>query len=209
MLFFDAEVDVLNKTWFLLYICMVTPQKRDSCKTDRKTSTQTRPVSATAGFVLPPSDGEKIWIVGDTLWLKATSAETGGAYTVIENISLPGNGPPPHLHENDDESMYVIDGEFEILLGAKTMRAGPGAFAFVPKRTIHRFRCIGDRPGKILIHFTPGGIEGFFREAGVPATNDGPAPAVDAAEISRTAIAGKRYGLRVIDWSDGRRVNQA
>ena len=188
---------------------MMTPQKRDSCKTDRKTSTQTRPVSATAGFVLPPSDGEKIWIAGDTLWLKATSAETDGAYTVIEIISLPGSGPPPHVHENEDESMYVIDGEFEILLDAKRIRAAPGAFAFVPRGTVHRFRCIGDRPGKILIVFTPGGIEGFFREAGLPATNDGPAPSVDAAEIARTTIAGKRYGLRVINWSDGRRINQA
>ena len=188
---------------------MMTPQKSDSCKTDRKASAQTSPVSATAGFVLPPSDGEKIWIVGDTLWLKATSAETGSAYTVIENISLPGSGPPPHLHENHDESMYVIDGEFEILLDAKTIRAAPGAFAFVPRGTVHRFRCIGDRPGKILIVFTPGGIEGFFREAGLPATNNGPAPSVDAAEIARTTIAGKRYGLRVINWSDGRRINQA
>ncbi len=188
---------------------MMTPQKRDSCKTDRKTNAQTSPVSATAGFVLPPSDGERIWIVGDTLWLKATSAETGGAYTVIENISLPGSGPPPHLHENHDESMYVIDGEFEILLDAKKIRAAPGAFAFVPRGMVHRFRCIGDRPGKILVIFTPGGIEGFFREAGLPATNNGPAPSVDAAEIARTTIAGKRYGLRVINWSDGRRINQA
>jgi quercetin dioxygenase-like cupin family protein len=188
---------------------MMTPQKRDSCKTDRKTSAQTSPVSATAGFVLPPSDGEKIWIVGDTLWLKATSAETGGAYTVIENISLPGSGPPPHLHESHDESMYVVDGEFEILLDAKKIRAAPGAFVFVPRGTVHRFRCIGDRPGKILLVFTPGGIEGFFREAGLPATNNGPAPSVDAAEIARTTIAGKRYGLRVINWSDGRRINQA
>jgi quercetin dioxygenase-like cupin family protein len=188
---------------------MMTPQKSDSCKTDRKTSAQTSPVSATAGFVLPPSDGEKIWIVGDTLWLKATSAETGGAYTVIENISLPGSGPPPHLHENHDESIYVIDGEFEILLDAKKIRAAPGAFAFVPRGTVHRFRCIGDRPGKILIVFTPGGMEGFFREAGLPATNNSPAPSIDAAEITRTTIAGKRYGLRVTNWSDGRRINQA
>jgi len=184
---------------------MMTPQKRDSRKTDRKS----RALSATAGFVLPPSDGEKIWIVGDTLWLRATSAETGGAYTVIENISLPGSGPPPHLHENYDESMYVIDGEFEILLDAKKIQAVPGAFVFVPRGTVHRFRCIGDRPGKILIVFTPGGIEGFFREAGLPATNNGPAPSVDAAEIARTTVAGKRYGLRVINWSDGRRINQA
>jgi hypothetical protein len=105
--------------------------------------------------------------------------------------------------------MYVIDGEFEILVGAKTIRAEPGAFVFVPKRTVHRFQCIGDGPGKVLIHFTPGGIEGFFREAGVPATNDGPAPSVDVAEITRTEMAGKRYGLRVIDWEDGGRVSQA
>lgn len=202
MLSFDIDVDILNKNSFLLWACMMN-QQQDSRKTDRKTSAETSRFSATAGFVLPPSGGEKIWIVGDTLWLKATSAETGGMYTVIENISLPGSGPPPHLHENEDESMYVIDGEFEILIGARTIRAGSGAFAFVPRETVHCFRCIGDRPGKILLHFTPGGIEGFFREAGVPATNDGPAPPVDAAEITRTAIAGKRYGLRVIDWGDG------
>lgn len=177
-------------------------------KKSLKTSSQTNPISSTAGFLLSPGDGEKIWITGDTLWFKATSAETGGTYTVIEVISLPGNGPPPHLHENEDESIYVIDGEFEILLGAKTMRAEPGTFVFVPKRTVHRFRCIGGGPGRLLLHFTPGGIEGFFREAGVPATSDGLAPSVDSAEISRTEMAGKRYGLRVVDWEDGRRVNQ-
>jgi quercetin dioxygenase-like cupin family protein len=173
-----------------------------------KTRAPSNPISSSTGFLLPPNEGEKIWIVGDTLWFKATSAETGGAYTVIENISLPGNGPPTHLHENEDESIYVIDGEFEILLGARTLRAKPGAFVFVPKRTVHRFRCIGDGPGKVLVHFTPGGIEGFFREAGMPVTNDGPSPSVDIAEITRTEIVGKRYGLRVIDWEKDGRVNQ-
>jgi quercetin dioxygenase-like cupin family protein len=180
-------------------------QKKDL----HKTAAQINPVSSIPGFLRSPGDGEKIWIVGDTLWFKATSAQTAGAFTVFENVSLPGNGPPPHLHENEDESIYVIDGEFEILLGAKTMRAEPGAFIFVPKRTVHRFRCIGDDPGKVLIHYTPGGIEGFFREAGVPATNDGQAPSVDIAEITRTEMAGKRYGLHVIDWEDGGRVDKS
>ena len=56
------------------------------------------------------------------------------------------------------------------------------------QKTVHRFRCIGGRPGKVLIHYTPGGIEGFFREAGMPATNDGPAPSLDIAEITRTEV---------------------
>jgi quercetin dioxygenase-like cupin family protein len=129
--------------------------------------------------------GERIWIVGDTVTFKASAETTGGALTLIECEAAPGGGPPPHVHEREDESFYVLDGEFEILLGDELLHAGPGDFAFVPRGTIHRFANVGDAPGRILILFTPGGLEGFFRAAGTPATGDGPAPPLDAAEIER------------------------
>jgi quercetin dioxygenase-like cupin family protein len=150
---------------------------------------------------LGPNDGERIWIAGDTLWLKATAADTGGAYTLLEVLAAPGGGPPPHIHENEDESFYVLDGAFELLMGQRVMALKTGAYAFVPRGTVHRFQCAGDRPGRLLILFTPGGIEGFFREAGRAAHRDGPPPAVDADEIARTEVAGRRYGLRVIAWA--------
>lgn len=152
-------------------------------------------------FNLEPHAGEKIWIAGDTVKIKATGAETGGAYTMIEASASPGNGPPPHIHKNEDETLYVLEGEFEILNGEHLVRAKPGALAFVPRGTVHRFRCAGDRTGRILLVYTPGGIEGFFREAGIPAVGDGQAPPVDSAEIARTDKAGHRYGLQVIDWA--------
>lgn len=145
-------------------------------------------------------EGERLWIAGDTLWLKATAADTGGAYTLIEIEAAPGGGPPPHTHANEDEAFYVLDGTFELLIGDRVVSAAPGAYAFVPRGTIHRFRCAGDRPGRLLVLFTPGGIEGFFREAGLPALGDGPPPPVDAAEIARTEAAGAKYGLRVVGW---------
>jgi hypothetical protein len=77
----------------------------------------------------------------------------------------------------------------------------PGAVAFVPKGTVHRFRCIGNSTGRLLLVYTPGGIEGFFRESGIPAGGDGPAPSVSSAEIARTEKAGLRYGLQVVDWA--------
>lgn len=64
--------------------------------------------------------------------IKATAAQTQGAYTMIEVFSSPGNGPPPHVHKNEDETLYVLDGEFEILNGEQLMRAKPDALAFVP-----------------------------------------------------------------------------
>lgn len=156
----------------------------------------------TKPFNLNAQAGEKIWITGDTVQIKATAAETGGAYTMIEAFASPGNGPPPHLHKNEDETLYVLDGKFEILNGDEhLMSAKPGGLAFVPRGTVHRFRCVGDEPGRILLFYTPAGIEGFFRESGRQAVGDGPAPPVDSAEIARTEKAGLRYGLQVVDWA--------
>jgi hypothetical protein len=52
-----------------------------------------------------------------------------------------------------------------------------------------------------LLVYTPGGIEGFFRESGRPANVDGPPPALDLDEIARSEVAGRRYGLEVVDWA--------
>jgi hypothetical protein len=49
--------------------------------------------------------------------------------------------------------------------------------------------------------FTPGGLERFFREAGIRAIGNSPAPPVDAAEMARTEVAAARYGLHVVDWA--------
>jgi hypothetical protein len=67
--------------------------------------------------------------------------------------------------------------------------------AFGPRGTPHHFRNTAATPSRILLGFTPGGIEGFFRESGQPATNDGAAPAVDAAQIARMAAAAPKYGI--------------
>ena len=155
----------------------------------------------TAARTLEPRAGERLWIAGDTISLKATAADTGGAFTLIEVLAAPEGGPPPHIHIGEDETFYVLDGVFEILIGDRLVHAECGTFAFVPRGTVHRFRCIGDRLGRLLVLFTPGGIEGFFRAAGSPATGDRPAPPIDAAEIARTEAAAPRYGVRVVQWS--------
>ena len=159
-------------------------------------------ITARSGYALPAGQGERIWIVADTMTLKATGEATDGGLVLLENLTAPGGGPPPHVHTREDEFFYVLDGRFEIRIGDDLHQLGPGGFAYVPRGTVHNFRNTADTPSRILVGFTPGGIEGFFRQSGRPAAGDGPAPAVDDAEIERTLAAAKRYGLEAVAFED-------
>jgi quercetin dioxygenase-like cupin family protein len=150
------------------------------------------------GHRVAAGEGERIWIVGDTMTLKATGETTGGSLVLLENLTTPGGGPPPHTHETEDEFWYVIDGTFEVMIDEEVHILGPGGFAFAPAGAVHNFRNIADTPSRVLVGFTPGGIEGFFRASGQPATDDGPAPPMDEAELARTMAAAPRYGLRPV-----------
>jgi quercetin dioxygenase-like cupin family protein len=149
------------------------------------------------GHSLPGGEGERIWIVGDTMTLKATEQTTGGSLVLLENLTAPGGGPPPHIHTREDEFWYVIDGTFEIRIGEQVHALGPGGFAYAPRGTVHNFRNTADTPSRVLVGFTPGGMGGFFRESGQPATDNGPAPPFDEAELGRTISAAPKYGMQL------------
>ena len=154
------------------------------------------------GYSLAAGEGERIWIVADTMTLKATGESTDGGRVLLENLTAPGGGPPPHVHTREDEFWYVLDGSFEIRVGDEVHALGPGGFAYAPRGTIHNFRNTAETPSRVLVGFTPGGIEGFFRASGRPATDDGPAPPVDEEEIARTMAAARDYGFEALAFED-------
>src|SRR3712207_8137957 len=86
-----------------------------------------------SGYSLASGDGERIWIVGDTMTLKATAETTGGSLVLLENLTAPVGGPPPHIHTREDEFWYVLSGTFEIRIGDEVHALGPGGFAYAPR----------------------------------------------------------------------------
>ncbi len=161
-------------------------------------TTYTTHTTESAGYAIASGEGERLWIVGDTMTFKATGESTGGGLMLLENLTAPGGGPPPHVHGGEDEFFYVLDGSFEIRIGDELHSVGPGGFAYVPRGTVHNFRNTAETASRILVGFTPSGMEGFFRESGRPATDDGPAPPLDEDEIARTMAAGPRYGVELV-----------
>jgi quercetin dioxygenase-like cupin family protein len=113
--------------------------------------------------VVAPGEGTTIQgPVGGPLNFKVRAAQTGGSLTALENVIPPGEGPPLHTHEHEDEFWYLIEGDLRFMLGSEVHSAPEGSFVFVPRGTPHNFQNIGDRPARILVMFTPGGMEAFF-----------------------------------------------
>jgi len=99
---------------------------------------------------------------GGPLTFKVRGAQTNGSLTAFENVVAPGDGPPLHTHSREGESWYVLEGILRFKLDTDIRRAPAGSFVFVPPGTPHCFQNVGDAPARILVLFTPAGMEAFF-----------------------------------------------
>jgi quercetin dioxygenase-like cupin family protein len=127
--------------------------------------------------IVPPGHGQTIeGPVGGPLAFKVRGDQTGGALTVLENVIPPGEGPPMHVHGGEDEAWYVIAGELRFSLDGELHAASAGSFVFVPRGTPHCFQNVGEADARLLVLFTPSGMERFFdRFAAIPAGRFDPA----------------------------------
>jgi mannose-6-phosphate isomerase-like protein (cupin superfamily) len=77
------------------------------------------------GIQLNPGQGRSLSVLGLPFTLKAADSDTGGAYFLVEG-TLVDDGPPPHIHKNEDEAFYVLEGEFNVQIGIKKSKQARG-----------------------------------------------------------------------------------
>lgn len=144
----------------------------------------------TEAVLLGPGEGTTIGSpIGAPITFKVRGAETGGSMLVLENEVPPGQGPPMHVHANEDEGLYVLEGDFRFRIGDDVRAAPPGSFVFVPRGVEHCWQNVGDEPGRMLIVFTPSGMERFFESFG--ALN------VERASLESFTALGAEVGMGV------------
>jgi quercetin dioxygenase-like cupin family protein len=134
---------------------------------------------AKLGYGLGTDEGEAFWLLGMLETIKIGREDTGGEYGLVEAVVRKGDGSPWHVHHNEDEWFYVLEGEFTLYVGDERLTLAAGGFAFGPKGVPHTF--IAETEGAtVLIGFQPFEFEGFMREAGEPATERVLPPPLDA-----------------------------
>jgi quercetin dioxygenase-like cupin family protein len=91
-------------------------------------------------------------------------ADTGGLFSFYEVSVPPGEGSLFHVHEDMDETFYVIEGEFQIRIDGSVHQAPAGVLVYGPRGVGHSFLNTSHQTSRMLCIATPGGIEGFFEE---------------------------------------------
>ena len=157
-------------------------------------------MTAPARFIhAHPGEGVAYSAAGDVYRILATGEQTGGVSVLVEARVLPGGGPPPHIHHQEDESFFVLEGEITFLLGDQRVVAPPGTFIQGPRGIPHAFKNESPGPARMLIQVTPPGFEHFLAEIGhrVPAFDSVPLP-VTPADIQNLLAVAPKYGIEVL-----------
>jgi quercetin dioxygenase-like cupin family protein len=142
-------------------------------------------------------EGEALWMLDSLYEVMASGEETGGELTVMQMTIPPGIGPPPHTHPGG-ESVYVLEGQIRYHIGEETHEAGPGSFFHIPADVVENFEPTGDQPARLLVMYTPGGIDKFFTEVGEPAqARELPPPSAEPPDLERIASIGAKHGLNI------------
>ena len=144
-------------------------------------------------------EGRSLWVLGELVTYKTASEQTGGAYSLFEVTTQPGVGPPPHVQHREDESFYVLEGEYEFLVEGRTIKAGAGTLLYLPKGTLHAHKKVGGGVGRMLVSQTPGGLhERFFEEVGKPVDGEAGSPYFeDQPNVASIVPIAAKYGIEI------------
>jgi quercetin dioxygenase-like cupin family protein len=142
-----------------------------------------------------PGEGKAFWMLGGLYEVKAAGDETGGALTAMEMTMPAGMGPPPHVHSGG-ESVYVLEGTLRYHIGDEVKEGGPGSFFYIPEGTVENFEPTSDC--RILVFYTPGGMDRFFEEAAEPAARREVPPAPDGPpDVEALSAIARKHGLEL------------
>jgi mannose-6-phosphate isomerase-like protein (cupin superfamily) len=115
----------------------------------------------THAAVSPPNHGTPAMAFGKHV-IRMMAANTGGSFGMFEATVPPGEGPPLHMHEREDEFFRVLSGRFGFWCAGDYVELTEGGCIALPRGVPHRFRNIGESEGHIMVVVTPGGFENFF-----------------------------------------------
>jgi quercetin dioxygenase-like cupin family protein len=144
------------------------------------------------------TDGPAYWFLNSLEIVLATSESTGGAFSLVHHTAPPGHATPYHLHHEEDEAFFVLDGEFTFICEGKKTVLGPDGYIFLPRNLRHGIRCTGAASSTMLVLAMPGtGFVGMMTEMAEPAEQRVLPPPI-APDMEKLAMLCAKYKIDVL-----------
>ena len=115
---------------------------------------------------------DSLWFTAARANVKLSNRDNARGLSIIENVMAQGFSPPMHVHHDETETFYVIEGRFRFVMDGVATIAGPGDVLHIPAGVTHSFLVLSPTGGRFLA-ITDGGFEDIVREASRPAADDG------------------------------------
>jgi len=134
-------------------------------------------MSATRGVVVPAGGGTHLDMgaPGRFAALKLVGQETNESIMMFEETVPAGTKSLFHLHRDNDEVAWVLEGEITFKIGDEVTVGGPGTCAFLPRNVPHAWKNSGGGTGRVLFLYTPASAGGYVEEL-----RNRPGPMTDA-----------------------------
>jgi steroid delta-isomerase-like uncharacterized protein len=142
-------------------------------------------------------------VLGVTNFCKATKDDTRGIFSLFVSMVPAGEGVPIHTHHREDEAYYLLEGDWEMYdkTNNETIHAGPDTYVYVPTGINHGFKNISDKPARLVLMITPGGLEGFFEGIGQiieDPQNPPPPPPAGPPDFVKAAQVAAKYNITFV-----------
>jgi quercetin dioxygenase-like cupin family protein len=152
--------------------------------------------AGTGAVVVRSGEGQIVrWGPAGTIRVLAGAGSTDRSFSIVEVIEPPGSGAPLHVHHEEAEGFYILEGRLELTCGQGKVVAATGDFVYAPKDIQHKYVVLGNQPARLLLLFSRPGFENFFLEAGSP-LDQSPAGPPDPAAMRRLV---KKYGMELLE----------
>jgi mannose-6-phosphate isomerase-like protein (cupin superfamily) len=135
-----------------------------------------------------PDRNDQAWLQtrpGERCLIRVPAADTNSIYSVVEIVSDPGDGTPLHVHQNEDEYLFVLEGTARFALGDKMFDAEAGTMVTLPKNIPHAWGNRSTSKVRIAAICYPGGVEEAMRVIAKGEVVDLPALAAKLGVIVR------------------------
>jgi quercetin dioxygenase-like cupin family protein len=147
-------------------------------------------------FIVRATAQQRIaWIGGSVHRVLLDGTATDDRLAMLRSSMRGGAASPVHVHDREDETVYVMDGEATFWAGHRRWDLTAGDTAFLPRGVPHTYLITSDTADLITV-CNPAGIEEFFRAAGWDSSDPPPPDWVPTVEAMR--LAAEACGQRVL-----------